>query len=596
MLVPIMPDIQITRPKLLTIEILSYLLFVFFVFFVILENKIFYYENRVFYFFILFLFYVFTRYVISEEKPIMFNELKRWILSIFLFYSISIACYKNYNKFLYFFVFGSFLSVIYGFLQHTGGIKGFVEVPKMERVMSMFGNPIFFAVHIINFLPIAAGLLFIQKKFYLKFILLIVCITSFVVLYYTKTRAAFIGIFVGFLFFIYFLFSSKRKLIYLSSLIVIFLVFLFFTRNIWLRHQAHPLIWRDTIKMWLSSPIFGVGFGKFHIEFVKFASEDLRKIWPEKSFIINDAHNEYLQILSESGIVGFVLFLIPIVLFFYEVLKKTEILPQKEKAQKIIILSLLSGCLSVLIQNFFSVDMRFIISNVYLFITMGIIISITEELKEKRLIFTSKEIKIISILIFIFLSGLISFNKGTISFLSIFHISSKKLQLKIDDNGFGLLQLILQPYLANYRLSQEKDFFDEKVIDAAKTLEELKRLKEKYPDRSIIYEKIAWIYAKERQFDMAIQYYLKAIELNPNSYAAYNNLGNIMFYIDRKKAIEYYLKSIDINPNQVDARINLGITYYLEGKLDLASQQFNEVLKIDPNNEKAIVYLKKMRE
>ncbi|MEM4368529.1 MAG: tetratricopeptide repeat protein, partial [Candidatus Anstonellales archaeon] len=74
------------------------------------------------------------------------------------------------------------------------------------------------------------------------------------------------------------------------------------------------------------------------------------------------------------------------------------------------------------------------------------------------------------------------------------------------------------------------------------------------------------------------------------------NLGNIMFYIDRKKAIEYYLKSIEINPRQVDARLNLGITYYLEGKLDLASEHFNEVLKIDPKNEKAIVYLKKMRE
>lgn len=593
-LVPIIPDVQVTRPKLLTVEILSYFLFVVFVFWALLENRISYYKSKVLLFVGLFFFYILVRYIFSNEKPIMFNELKRWLLSLWLFYIASVASYKKHKVFLNFFVFGSFLATLYGLLQHSGGIAGFVDVPKMERVMSMFGNPIFFAVHIINFLPIVVGLFLIEKKFFLKFVYFVIFLISIITLYYTKTRAAFIGIFLSFAFFVYFLYPLRKKILYLVSFMILFLVFLIFTKNIWLRHQAHPLIWRDTIKMWLSKPIFGVGIGKFHIEFVKFASEDLRKIWPQKSFIINDAHNEYFQILSESGIVGFVLFLLPIFLFFYDTLKKVKL--QKDLSQKILINSLLSGCLAVLVQNFFSVDMRFIISSVYLFITMGITLSITDEMKYKELIFNSREIKVVSLLVFFIISGLVSFSKKSLSFFSVLHISQKGVVLEFDDNGFGLLQIILRPYLANYKLSKEKDFFDEKVVNAAETLQELEKLKEKYPDKAIIYEKIAWIYAKERQFDKAIQNYLKAIELNPNSYAAYNNLGNIMFYIDRKKAIEYYLKSIEINPQQVDARVNLGITYYFEGKLDLAAEQFNEVLKIDPKNEKAIVYLKKMRE
>ncbi|MEN3014130.1 MAG: tetratricopeptide repeat protein [Endomicrobiia bacterium] len=593
-LVPIIPDVQITRPKLLVIEIFAFLLFVIFVLATVLENKIFYYSTKLYFLFYLFLLYVLARYLVSDEKPLMFNELKRWILSSWILYIVSISSYNKVRIFLNFFIFGSFLSIIYGFLQYTGGIHGFIEVPRMERVMSMFGNPIFFAVHIINFLPIVLGMLLTEKKFFLKILYGCIFLFSIITLYYTKTRAAFLGAFVSFIFFIYFVSSSKKKLFYLSIFVAIFIAFLFFTKHIWFRHQAHPLIWRDTIKMWLKSPVFGIGIGKFHIEFVKFASDELRRIWPQKSFIINDAHNEYLQILSESGIAGFLLFVVPVILFFKKTLEKTNF--QKEISKKIIVISLLSSCLAVLVQNFFSVDMRFIISNVYLFLTIGLVFGLTDELKYKTLFFSLKEVKVLSILVFIFVLGLISFSKNCISFFGIIHLTSSDIKFKIDDNGFGLLQIILRPYLANYKLSKEKDFFEEKIVNAASTLQELEKLKEKYPDKSIIYEKIAWIYAKERQFDKAIQNYLKAIELNPNSYAAYNNLGNIMFYIDRKKAIEYYIKSIEINPNQVDARLNLGITYYLEGKLNLAGEQFNEVLKIDPKNEKAIVYLKKMRE
>ncbi|MCX7957110.1 MAG: tetratricopeptide repeat protein [Endomicrobia bacterium] len=594
-LVPMMPDVQITRPKLLTIEILSFLILTFIISFFVVKNLVFYKKEKVFFLFLIFVLYILFRYLISKEKPMMFNELKRWLISFWLMYSISIIDTKYYNTLLNFFIFGSFLSVIYGGLQIAGGIRGFVDVPKMGRVMSMFGNPIFFAVHIINILPIVFGMIMIKKKFLLKLIYFLIFAVGVYVLYYTKTRAAFIGIFVAFVFFIYYLSNSKKKIFYLISLVFIFLIFVYVTKNIWLRQQAHPVIWRDTLKMWLNNPIFGIGVGKFHIEFVKYASEDLRKIWPEKSFIINDAHNEYIQLLAENGVIGFLIFSIPILLFFYDVFKNLKY--KKNINDKILIISLLSGCIAVFVQNIFSVDMRFIISNVYVFLTMGFILGLTEKRQEFTLFFTKKWLKILSLTFLYILFGVISFHNSSIGLLSFIYFNQGNIiKFGLDDKGSGLLQIILRQYLSHYRLSKEKDFFEEKVLNAAKTLEELEELRKKYPNKAIIYEKIAWIYAKEKQFDKAIQNYLKAVELNPNSYASYNNLGNIMFYINRKEAIKYYLKSIEINPQQVDARINLGITYYYEGKLNLAAEQFNEVLKIDPTNEKAIVYLKKMRE
>ncbi len=608
LIVPLLPDVQVSRPKLLGIELISFVLISIFLFKTLKENKFVYRSNNFVLAFFIFWVYITLRYTLASEKPLAFSELKRWTIALVMLYSVSVVDTKYYDILFTSFIFGSFLSILYGFLQHTGGIWR-IQVPKLDRVMSMFGNPIFFAVHIINFLPIVFARSLLDKKIFSKFVYLFIFIFSLITLYYTKTRAAFIGVFVASLLFMFLTVPSKKRLLYLLVVFFTFLVFIFLTKNIWTRQQAHFLIWRDSLKMWSSKPIFGIGLGRFHVEFVNFASEQLRRIWPERQFIINDAHNEYIQFLAENGIVGFILFTLTLYLLIKGVIKFLEsnsyavLLKKQKKSQttleyktKILVICLLCSMVAVMVQNVFSVDLRFMISNTYLFITAGFIVGYISELKEKKLFFDNKFIRILSIILMLFVLGIISYYKSAVRILSVLHISKDGIKLKIDNTG-GLLGEVIKPYIANYKLKQEKDFFDEKILNAAETLKELEELKNKYPNEPKIYEKIAWIYAKEKQFDKAVQTYLKVIELNPTAYAAYNNLGNIMFLTNNmQKAIEFYKKSIEINPNQIDARLNLGIAYYYQGKLNLAAEQFNEVLKLDPENEKAIVYLKKMRE
>jgi len=169
---------------------------------------------------------------------------------------------------------------------------------------------------------------------------------------------------------------------------------------------------------------------------------------------------------------------------------------------KIIISSLLCAAIAVLVQNFFSVDLRFVISNVYLFITLGFIFGYTSEIEEKKLFFTTPVVKILTLCIFIFLLGIVSYSakQKTLSFISLLHFTKDRVKIKINDVGSGLLQQILRPYIAHYKLKQEKDFFDEKILNAANTIKELEELKQKYPNKAVIYEKLAWVYAKERDF------------------------------------------------------------------------------------------------
>jgi O-antigen ligase/tetratricopeptide (TPR) repeat protein len=67
--------------------------------------------------------------------------------------------------------------------------------------------------------------------------------------------------------------------------------------GVWERTQ----IWRDTFKMVRDFPLFGVGLGSWQELFQRYRSA------PWSSDFYREAHNDYLELLAETGIVGFAL-------------------------------------------------------------------------------------------------------------------------------------------------------------------------------------------------------------------------------------------------------------------------------------------------
>ena len=93
-------------------------------------------------------------------------------------------------------------------------------------------------------------------------------------------------------------------------------------------------------------------------------------------------------------------------------------------------------------------------------------------------------------------------------------------------------------------------------------------------------------------FDNAIEFFGKAIELEPNNYRAWFLLGVAYDYQGKnQKGNECYRKALEINPDCIEALVNLGTNYSKEGNLNMAIECFLEALDIKPDYHEAMVNL-----
>jgi len=561
--VPILPDEKIIRLKLVGLEIFVLLLVFLWLNKMLFAGRISLKKNMLNLSIFIYSVYIFFLYLVSKNKPVAISELNRMLLCL----SIYLVALNNLNtenvlqRIFLVWLLSALLVSLYGIGQYYGGInlgKIRLQIPQMQRIMSTFGNPIFYAAFLVITIPLGLGFFIQTNSLRGRIFLLFALCSMFYALYLTATRAAWIGLTVAIAFFISLILKTKRqKIIFLILFTLCFMLFAYLTRPVWLRKQEHPLIWRDTINMFTKNP-FGVGLGVYHLYFPKYISDGLKSIFPQTRFIINDAHNEYLQILAETGILGFILFFWIIFSFYRYGIKVSG-------NKKFFSVSILSSGTAILIQNFFSVDMRFIISAVYFFLLLGMLSSVEQRKTELPL------------------------NLPTTGKVFLFFVLCL--------GGYYTSMQIAKPYLAQKRLAEKLDFFDEKVEDPQGTIKELEKLIQVHPDEVKLYEKLAWVYAKEKNFTKAIENYEKALSLNPNLPGIYNNLGNIYFLLGRRlEAIENYQNSLMLNPKQIDARLNLGTAYFYQGMLKESADEFRHVLELDPKNEKAIVMLKRMTE
>ena len=104
------------------------------------------------------------------------------------------------------------------------------------------------------------------------------------------------------------------------------------------------------------------------------------------------------------------------------------------------------------------------------------------------------------------------------------------------------------------------------------------------PDNFYALHYLGILYIQTGQYDLAIAYIEKAVQIITTDSHAYYNLG-IAFQGKGRldDAIASYQKALQLNPESADAYVNLGITYKEKGQLDEAITSYRKAIEINPD-------------
>ncbi len=103
----------------------------------------------------------------------------------------------------------------------------------------------------------------------------------------------------------------RRIIVGVSLMLVVVAVYLG-----WSTHtgRGRIMIWLETLLIWMRHPWLGVGLGQYNLHQLEaqhrfFALGDWTRDFHQNAAFVLDAHNQYLQILAEQGLLGLGLFL-----------------------------------------------------------------------------------------------------------------------------------------------------------------------------------------------------------------------------------------------------------------------------------------------
>jgi O-antigen ligase len=298
-----------------------------------------YFKNKYFFIFLIFWFYLVFNSLINnlnlDSLKISFFYFRYGVFVIAITALLQVD--DSFLKYFFYIIFICFVALILdGFYQYFVG-ENILGFKKSERISSFFGDEWILGSYLSRIWPIFFGLsiFILKKKSKLFFLFIIIFILSEALIFISGDRTAFFNINLSAIFII--LFSKKllklRLFTLVASLILLSLIsFINPTAKervfdqtlnqmnlfnkmkndqeklyIFSREHTHHYI--TAYRMYLDNKILGVGVKNFR----KFCSD--KKYIESESSCAPHPHNTYVQILSETGIIGF-LFLIAVLIYF----------------------------------------------------------------------------------------------------------------------------------------------------------------------------------------------------------------------------------------------------------------------------------------
>lgn len=519
---------------------------------------------------------------------------------------------------------------IYGIFQYNGiDFSFWIRNIGRQQVFGLFGNVNFFAEYLIVPLPIAVSLFFTTQNKLKKILLLIGVIVMGASLTATFTRGSYLGfgvslIFMSFLFLISrgknFI-KKNRKIFIAISVIIIIITSLFIIPNplnksgtaiekiksrisISQLSQSYSIkrriaTWKFTILMIKDHPLLGSGIGTYKYNTLKYQAEffkqgENRSLYPHG--FADKAHNEYLQLWAEIGIVGLGIFIWLIISYFscgIKILRKI-----KDEYKQGIIIGLMGSVVAVLIDGLFGFPLHLPATVILFWLVLAltiVIIKIEANAEENNIVRKNsnptsrfKPLLYIAItLLTIFLC--VAITRPFIARI-YWYYANREIKnenwdeaIKISEKGLKWDPYLGRLYYGVGLILQKKEIYNLALEYFEKT--------DKYTDIPSLPNNFAFIYLKKGELDKAVIKLKQAISYQSSEksmYPLYSELGNVYLQLEKYKSAESaFLSALKINPEFVNAHYGMAGAYLNQNKAEKTIVILQKIIELAPDSKEA---------
>jgi len=524
-----------------------------------------------------------------------------------------------------------FISYIVAFISSSYAIMQYFDIEPIwpqiinpygiKRCVSTFGNPVFISSFLVLLIPLAFSSFIFTKSSYEKFLYAVLIIDMIFALFCTMARSSWLGLAVAFVI----LCAGFKETIVINKkwmiAVVIALCLVMLIPAKW-ENKTQPfgsyminrvtsiasieksgaaayqrfLIWLSASDMAKERPILGVGWGLFELYYPFYQQRYLIEQKLNFRTHANNAHNVFLENLSQTGIVGLGIFLWLVVCIVKFGFHQIKIL--KNGFQRTAAIGIFAGICGMLVDNILNVSLYFVIPGFFFWLNLGILASFGAE--EKKAVPVHKSVKftalIAGVLAVIAITSYVRIFAAEKNYFTGFGLVKRQdipleRSVKYLEKAHSLHRLeVNNNYeMANAYARMSGQFRYNGAIEKAdeyqnKAIWAYKEALAANPGYDEIYFNMATVYSQRKEHDLSVENYRRSVFINPYSLEGIMMLGNI--YLTRgqyKEARDVYIHATLISPANKDAWNNLG---YVDNKLSLKDEArdcYQKAISIDPN-------------
>ena len=293
--------------------------------------------------------------------------------------------------------FTAFSTVIDSFIQHYITFRDIFngqEAFNNDRATAAFKTANSLGAYLVVAIPVVLSMAFQRsKKFLFRLLLMIIVFCMCWSLLITYSRGAWVAASVAVLFFVLFSVIKNKKLVSVGLLFVIAILVISLFVGLRMKknfgskelNRANTVawrvgVWKESIEMIKNKPFLGYGINTFANEFQKF-----RKI---PSANPTYAHNCYIQIAAETGLLGLICFLWIIISIFKKITHSISVRLMGSNNLRIVSVGIAAGIFGLLFHSFFDTDLYSLQLSMFLWsmiaLEMAICNILIKDVKDKR--------------------------------------------------------------------------------------------------------------------------------------------------------------------------------------------------------------------